>query len=128
MTPDLLYLALTAGLCAVLWVPYILARVSRGISPDLYTDAPKDGDKAWERRTYRAHINLVENLPVFASLVLVAHVSDQNNDLTAQAAMVFFWARVAHAVVYIAGWPYVRTLAFFVSWLALAVLFWQVVF
>ena len=55
-------------------------------------------------------------------------IIDKANDLTAQAAMAFFWARVAHAVVYIAGWPYVRTLAFVVSWISIAVIFWQVMF
>lgn len=38
---------------------------------------------------------------------------------TALGAMLFFWGRVAHAVVYVAGIPYLRTAAFGVSLLGL---------
>jgi len=34
--------------------------------------------------------------------------------------------RVAHAVVFWFGWPYVRTLAFAVSWFTLLYMAWQV--
>ena len=35
--------------------------------------------------------------------------------MTALGAQLFFWCRLAHAVVYIAGIPYLRTLAWLVS-------------
>ncbi len=69
----------------------------------------------WGERAIRAHRNMLENLPPFAALVLIAQVAGVSNEATALGAMLFFWARVAHAVVYIAGVPYVRTLAFLVS-------------
>ena len=70
---------------------------------------------AWVRRAERAHANLVENLAPFAILVLVAHVAGKANATTALGATLFFWGRVAHAAVYVAGIPYVRTAAFFVG-------------
>ena len=70
---------------------------------------------AWTARAERAHANLVENLPAFAILVLVAHVAGKANATTALGATLFFWGRVAHAVVYVAGIPYLRTAAFFVG-------------
>jgi uncharacterized MAPEG superfamily protein len=45
----------------------------------------------------------------------------------AGAAAVFFWARVAHAIVHIAGMPYLRTAAFFVSWAAMFSVFFSVI-
>jgi uncharacterized MAPEG superfamily protein len=69
----------------------------------------------WAERGYRAHMNLVENLAPFAILVLVAHVSGKANATTALGATLFFWGRVAHAVVYVAGIVYLRTAVFFVA-------------
>lgn len=67
---------------------------------------------AWIERTRRAHTNMVENLAPFACLVLVAHVTGKADATTALGSQVFFIARVAHAGIYIAGIPYLRTLAF----------------
>jgi uncharacterized MAPEG superfamily protein len=54
----------------------------------------------------------VQNLAPFAILVLVAQVSGKANATTALGASIFFWARVAHAAVYIAGIKYLRTFLF----------------
>ena len=70
---------------------------------------------AWVGRARRAHANLVENLVVFAALVLVAQVADKNNAMTALGAQLFFWGRVAHLATYIAGLVPWRTLAFAVA-------------
>jgi uncharacterized MAPEG superfamily protein len=69
----------------------------------------------WTERAVRTHANLVENLAPSAVLVLVAHVSGKANAATAQRATIFFWGRVAHAAIYVAGIPYARTAAFFVA-------------
>lgn len=113
MTTDLMMLAWSAALCALLWVPYILARIGAwGLMdavgyPDSTPDVP-----AWSDRTRKAHANLVENLVPFAALILVAHVSGAANEATALGATIFFWSRVVHAVVYTFGIPWLRTLAF----------------
>ncbi len=125
MTTDLLMLTLTAAMCGVLWLPYILQTIlTRGLMEAM--GYPKPGQKPlpeWTARSMRAHLNLVENVGVFAVLVLVAHLTQTASETTAMAATVFFWARVVQAVVHILGIPVVRTLAFFVSWFALITIF-----
>jgi uncharacterized MAPEG superfamily protein len=58
----------------------------------------------------------------FAPLVLILDTLDISTRTTAIACAVYFWSRLAHAIVYGAGLPVFRTLAFFVSFLAQAVL------
>ncbi len=69
----------------------------------------------WAGRALRAHRNMLESLPVFAALVLVAHVSGMADEQTALGAQVFVVARLVHAVVYLFGIPWLRTLVFAVS-------------
>ncbi|MBS0521430.1 MAG: MAPEG family protein [Proteobacteria bacterium] len=66
-------------------------------------------------RARRAHLNMLENLALFSALVLIAAVAGKANAMTALGALVFFWARLAYAVVYLAGIPWLRTLVWFVS-------------
>ncbi len=54
--------------------------------------------------------------------MLILNTLDISTRTTAIACAVYFWSRLAHAIVYAAGLPVVRTLAFFVSFLAQAVL------
>ena len=58
---------------------------------------------------------MLANLVPFSVLVLVAHQAGLANAETASGAVVFFWARVAYAVIYIAGIPYLRTVAYIIS-------------
>ena len=58
---------------------------------------------------------MTENLAPFAVLVLVAHLAGKSGEATALGAMIFFWARLAHVIVYTAGVIYLRTLVFFVA-------------
>ncbi len=69
----------------------------------------------WGGRASRAHWNMLENLVLFASLVLVAVMAGKTNDMTLLGAQLFFWARLAYAAIYIAGIIWVRTLAWLVS-------------
>ncbi len=79
----------------------------------------------WAGRAKRAHANMLENLVLFAALVLVAHVAGKSNAMTALGAQLFFWARLAYAVIYVAGIPWLRTLAWFVSIAGLVLIFLQ---
>ncbi len=78
-------------------------------------------------RSQRAHRNMLENLVLFAALVLVAQATGRLNAMTALGAQLFFWGRVAHAVIYIAGIPWLRTAAWTVSVVGLIMIFLQVV-
>ena len=69
----------------------------------------------WAGRAQRAHRNMVENLVLFAALVFLVIAVGKNNQMTALGAELFFWGRFAYALVYLAGWPWIRTLAWFVS-------------
>jgi uncharacterized MAPEG superfamily protein len=77
-----------------------------------HRDKPLTGDPEWCKRAARAHLNLLENLCIFAIAVLVVHIAGRANDASALGAIIFFAARVLHAGIYIAGIPYVRTLVF----------------
>lgn len=131
MSQDLFYLALTAMLTAVLWIPYIAGTfLTRGMpTAAQYKDVGirRRDQPAWVVRADRTHLNAVESLVPFAALVLIAAVSGQSNATTAMWAMVFFWARVAHAVVYFLGIPYIRTLVYLVGFVAVIMLFVEVI-
>ena len=126
MKTELLYLALVTAFTGLLWVPYILDRLAvRGIGDAVgYPENPKP-QSAWAQRLMKAHANGVENLVIFAPLVLLAHGTGLTNAAIGTAAIVYFWARVVHAAAYTFAVPGVRTLAFAVGFFAQAVIAWQ---
>ncbi|RBP14330.1 MAPEG family protein [Roseiarcus fermentans] len=129
MSAELRYLAYTAFLTAALWIPYIVCQVQTNglLAPANYVD-PKPRDvPLWGARAYRAHLNAVETFAPFAALVLIAHVAGKENAMTAFWTLAFFWVRLIHAVVYLAGWPFIRTLAFVLGFVAVCGLFWEVI-
>src|SRR6266852_8348041 len=81
----------------------------------------------WGGRAARAHGNMLENLVLFAVLVLAAVAAGKANDMTLLGAQLFFWARVVYAAIYIAGIIWVRTLVWLVSVIGLILIFAQLV-
>ena len=79
----------------------------------------------WAGRARRAHFNMLESLVVFAIVVLVAHVAAKANETTALGAALFFWARLAYALIYVVGMPWVRTAAWAVSLAGILLIFSQ---
>jgi uncharacterized MAPEG superfamily protein len=127
MKTELLYLALATVFTGLLWVPYILDRVMvRGLVDAVGYPANPKPQSPWAQRLMKAHANAVENLVVFATLVLLANALGVSNAALASACMVYFWARVVHALAYTLGVPWVRTLAFTVGFFAQAVVAWQI--
>ena len=126
MKTELLYLTAVTALTGLLWIPYILDRVAVwGLTDAVgYPSNPKP-QSPWATRLMNAHYNAVENLVVFAALVLAAHAAGVGNGATATACVVYFWARVVHAAAYTFAVPWVRTLAFTVGFFAQATLAWQ---
>jgi uncharacterized MAPEG superfamily protein len=124
MPKELFWLTLTVAMTALFWVPYILDRAAcRGLMGALANPGPGDKPQAaWAVRQMKAHDNAVENLVIFAPLVLTAHALGISTATTALACAVYFWARLAHYVVYTLGIPGLRTLAFTVGFLAEAAL------
>ena len=120
MTREILWLTLTVILTGVLWIPYILDRIMvRGVMGAMANPSRNDKPQsAWAQRLYFAHSNAVENLVVFAALVLILDTQGHSTMSTAIACAVYFWARLAHVIVYVLGVPVLRTLAFTVGFLA----------
>lgn len=74
-------------------------------------------------RAARAHRNMLESLPLFIALVLIAQVAGKTGAMTLLGAQLFFWGRVAHWLIYLAGIPWLRTLAWAVAVAGLVVIF-----
>ena len=129
MTTDLTYLAYTAFLTGSLWIPYVISQVVTNglLSPANYVDPTPRPLPLWGKRADRALMNAVEVFAPFAALILVAHAGGKANASTAFWAGFFFWARLAHAVVYLLGIPYIRTAVFTAGWIALVGIFLQLI-
>jgi len=114
LTPELYCLTLVALATILMWVPYTLARiVTRGVMAALANPDPSFApDPAWAERARRAHSNAIENLAVFAPLVLIAALVGVSTPATVFAAKLYLAARLVHYPVYAAGIPVVRTLSF----------------
>jgi uncharacterized MAPEG superfamily protein len=126
MKVEILYLVCVTLLTALLWVPYVLDRFVKWGIPDTvgYPPNPKP-QSPWAQRLMAAHANAVENLVVFAALVLAAQAAGVSNETTVMAAKLYFWARVVHALAYTFKVPWVRTLAFLGGFAAQMMFAWQ---
>src|SRR3954468_17964774 len=124
MTRELFWLTLTVILTGLLWVPYVLNRCQvRGLTGAMANPSRNDKPHAeWATRMMFAHDNAVENLIIFAPLVLILAQLDYSTKWTVYACVVYFWSRVAHLIVYTLGLPVFRTLAFTVGFFAQVVL------
>ena len=125
MSAEFYWLVLTVAMTGLMWVPYILDRfATRGLMGTFANPSPELPPQSdWAVRLKAAHYNAVENLAVFAPLVLVLNVVGVSTGATVAACAVYFWARLVHVVVYTLGIPVVRTLAFLVGWAAQVALF-----
>ena len=126
MKPELTYLVWVTVLTALMWLPYVLDRMAVwGIADTMgYPDTPKP-QTPWARRMKSAHANAVENLVIFATLVLVANASGVSNSTTVLACSIYFWARLVHALAYTFALPWVRTLGFAAGFACQLTLAWQ---
>ena len=125
MSVDLKYLAFTAMLTATLWIPYIVAQVMTNgfLGPQNYVDPTPRPVPLWGQRAHRVYLNALETFAPFAALVILIQIAGKANAMTAFFAMSFFWLRVAHAIVYWAGIPYIRTVIFTLGYAAIIGLF-----
>ena len=81
----------------------------------------------WVGRAHRAHRNMLESLVLFAVLVLVAQAAGVHNAMTTLGAQLFIWGRLAFAIIYIAGIPYLRTAAWTVALVGMVLIFLQLI-
>ena len=89
-------------LTAILWVPVIINRLfEHGIVHGIMDpDGKTDSNVGWANRLMAAHVNAVENLVVFAPLVIILHVLGMSTELTVFASSLYFFSRLAHAIVF----------------------------
>jgi len=124
MSIELFWLTLTVAMTGLIWVPYILDRMTvRGLMGAMANPSPSDKPQSgWAQRMMAAHTNAIENLVIFAPLVLVAQHLSISSGATVFACALYFWSRLAHLVVYTLGIPVLRTLAFAGGFVAQAIL------
>jgi uncharacterized MAPEG superfamily protein len=124
MPKELFWLTLTVAMTGLFWLPYILDRIKvRGLMSAMGMPQPGDAPQsAWAQRQMNAHANAVENLVIFAPLVLIAHTLAISTAATVFACALYFWARLAHYIIYSLGIPVLRTLSFAVGFVAQAIL------
>jgi uncharacterized MAPEG superfamily protein len=129
MSTELKYLAFTALLTGSLWIPYVIAQVRTNgpLKPENYIDPTSRPLPDWGKRAHRAYLNAVETFAPFAALVLLVQATGKADAMTAFWAISYFWLRVAHAVVFLAGWPFIRTVIFVLGWICVVGLFVELV-
>lgn len=127
MNTQLQYLTYVTLLTAIMWIPYILNEITvRGVVEAVgYPQNPKPL-APWAIRMKAAHYNAIENLAVFATLVLVANALHLSSHAIDVSCVVYFWARLLHVVAYTFAIPWVRTLTFVVGFLAQLCIAWHV--
>ena len=127
ITTELSYLTWTTIITALMWMPYVLNLIAvRGLVAAVSYPVDPKPLAPWAARMKQAHANAIENLVVFATLVLVAHIAGVNNEVTAIACAVYFWARVVHFVVLGFGIQWIRTLSFVTGFGCQLALAWQI--
>jgi len=117
MTTELTMLILSVGLLMLT----LLIQASAGILSNGLMAQAGSRDELPEKRVFHARVtrlrdNMIENLLMFAPVVLVAQAMGVSNDMTILGAQLFFFSRLAHAIIYLAAVPLVRPVAFAVAW------------
>lgn len=116
MTPELMYLLWSVILAFV----FIMIPAGMGIRENggPAQAGPRDDlpePSVLRKRAMRLSTNMLENMIMFAPLVLIANAADVSNSMTIMGAQIFFFARVAHGIIYLAGWPWIRPVVWLVG-------------
>lgn len=119
-TPELVWLVAISAITAAMWIPYVLESfVRRGIFATMGNPSPDDPPMpAWADRAKRAHLNAMDNLAVFAAVVLAAALLGATGGSVLLAVKIYVAARLAHYVVYVAGIPVARTVTYLIGFFA----------
>lgn len=96
-------------------IPATEAILSNGLTAQASARDNLPEPTVFNKRSTRLRNNMMENMVIFVALVLLVQLAGANSPTTALGAQIFFWARVAHGVCYLAGWPWVRPLCWGIS-------------
>jgi uncharacterized MAPEG superfamily protein len=126
MNPELTTLAWAVALAFVqVLIAVTAAQMQVGLMPLVGNREHFPELTGWAGRAHRAQRNMIENLVLFAALVLAAVAAGRTNGTTLLGAELFLWARVAYAIVYLIGLPWLRTGVWAVSVVGLIMIFSQ---
>jgi uncharacterized MAPEG superfamily protein len=126
MTPEITLLVWSAILAFVqMLVAVAGAQLQVGLPPLVGNRENLPAIVGWAGRARRAQLNMLEYLVLFAILVLVAQISGKTNAMTLLGCQIFFWARIAYALIYLAGVPWLRTAVWAVSVIGLLIILRQ---
>ena len=117
LSSELYWLILTILMTSLFWLPYILNRmIEQGILSALWDPfGATNTNKKWANRMMQAHSNAIENLVLFAPLVLLIQITESNSSTTATACMVYFFTRLIHYFVFTFSVPLLRVVSFLVG-------------
>ena len=114
---EIYWLLLTILMTSLFWMPYIINRMTeQGIITALWDPfGDTHTEKAWAKRMMDAHSNAVENLVVFAPLVLLIEMTGMNSTTTTTVCIVYFFARLTHFFVFTFAVPLLRVVTFLIG-------------
>jgi len=120
MTVELKLLVWSTALALIQMLVALSAAIAQvGLLPLVGNRENLPAFQGWAGRAQRAQRNMLENLIIFASLVLVAQFAGKTNVATGLGAQLFFWSRLAYAPAYVIGIPWLRTGLWGVSFVGL---------
>ena len=111
--------AIVLGLVQLLLADALVTR-QRGLA---WNTGPRDSSPprtGVAGRSERAYRNFLETFPFFAAAVLAVTVAGRADENSALGVQLYFWARVAYVPLYLGAIRSVRSLAWVVSMVGLA--------
>ena len=105
----------TALLIVLVLIQATVGVQAQGLQPMAGSRDDLPPPKPFQARTKRCVDNHREGLTMFAPLVIAAALTHVSNSWTVLGAELFFYSRVVHAVLYLAGVPMIRPLAWAVG-------------
>jgi len=122
------YLLATTVLTALIRVPWMVNKVTvRGLKNVVGYPSESEPLAGWARRLWYAHQDALDNLVIFAPLIVLVYLADASSRLTEIAAGIYFWSRTIHAVVYALAWPWIKTAAYLAGFAAQLLLAWELI-
>jgi uncharacterized MAPEG superfamily protein len=120
LSVEFYWLLLTILVTSLMWMPYIINRMrEEGILSALWDRFGLTEAKApWANRMMRAHENAIENLVVFAPLVILVSLANSSTGVTLLAVKLYFFARLVHYLVYSLAMPVLRVVSFLTGFVA----------
>ncbi|MCH2227294.1 MAG: MAPEG family protein [Candidatus Caenarcaniphilales bacterium] len=111
---EIFFLTVTTMLTGLMWFPYIVNRIfEEGLIPAVtQSQVEVNARSLWGQRAYRAHMNAIENLVIFAPLVLSICYLNLSSAETIELCKYFLYLRIAHYICYMLAVPVLRTVLF----------------